>query len=81
MPWILPFLHLTREVNGWRDLWAPLDGAIGDRDGALLNVSGGDGQGVSGVRSSGALYDTQVTRAHACSAHPFSMHPRTLALS
>ena len=63
MPWILPFLHLTREVNGWRDLWTPLDGAIGDRDGALLNVSGGDGQGVSGVRSSGALYDTQVTRA------------------
>ena len=27
MPWILPFLHVTREVNGWQDLWLPLDGA------------------------------------------------------
>ena len=62
MPWILPFLHVTREVNGWQDLWMPLDGALGSRDGDLLNVSASGGQGVAGARGSSG-YDLQV-RSH-----------------
>ena len=62
MPWILPFLHVTREVNGWQDLWLPLDGALGSRDGDLLNVSASGGQGVAGARGSSG-YDLQV-RSH-----------------
>lgn len=65
MPWILPFLHVTREVNGWQDLWTPVDGALGDTDGAVLNISSSGGQGVSGLRHGSAetTYDLQV-RSH-----------------
>ena len=51
-------------VNGWQDLWTPVDGAVGDVDGVLLNVSSSGGQGVKGLRgSSSGGYDLQV-RSH-----------------
>ena len=56
MPWILPFLHVTREVNGWQDLWLPLDGAL---DPETTSQRLGDGGQASPARGSSG-YDLQV---------------------
>jgi FkbM family methyltransferase len=63
MPWTIKYHLATRAVNGWQDLWQPLDGASGDKDGDTVDISN-SGAGIEGAKlaTEGAeLY--QVTTA------------------